>query len=259
LSYVDPLLRTIVLSACLVDREGQILEVSEGWKFAAEANCGGTLRDHGVGDNILRHWLSPDLESTILYRGLKKVLTREAPFFAALVPLLGTDGRRDYTIIVAIPIPDMQDRSAILHLDVTSLGSWVPMTSVSRDIVEQLREALADTVHRSIRHEFSLRENAGFERSQHSSEDLARLRKLSNRQVKLLARLAEGASNAEIARSLGISLAAVKAQTTAIMRKLDFENRTQAALFAAKLRLNHASDENYAIAESGGFESARVK
>lgn len=239
MSYVDSLLQAVKLTACLVDHDGGIIEVSEGWKFAGDEHDGAPQPYDGVGGNVLRQWLSPDLESTILYRGLKKVLSRQAPFFAALVPIRGVDGGRQCVLMAALPVPDMQGLSAILHLDVPSLGSGIATVNVSRDIVEQLREALADVVYRSIRHEFSLRDSVRSEGSQDKSEDLAKLRRLSERQVKLLAHLAEGASNAKIGRSLGISLAAVKAQTTAIMRKMGFENRTQAALFAAKLGLNH--------------------
>jgi DNA-binding NarL/FixJ family response regulator len=123
------------------------------------------------------------------------------------------------------------------------LGMGISTPLLSQDIVEQMRESLTDVVHRSIRHEFLLRDDFRSDKSRNNSEDLAKLRRLSARQTTLLAQLAEGASNAEIAQSLGMSLAAVKAQTTAIMRKLGFENRTQTALFAAKLGLNQGSGE----------------
>jgi DNA-binding CsgD family transcriptional regulator len=239
---VDSLLRSVTLTACLVDHDGQILEVSEASKSVVAAN-NSLLPDHEVGSNILRHWLSPDLESTILYRGLKKVLSREAPFFAALVPLRGADGGRQCMMMAALPVPNAQGRSAIFHLDMSPLGMGISTPLLSRDIVEQMREALTDVVHRSIRHEFLLLDDFRSDKSRNNSEDLAKLRRLSARQMTLLSRLAEGASNAEIAQSLGMSLAAVKAQTTAIMRKLGFENRTQTALFAAKLGLNHGSSE----------------
>lgn len=174
----------------------------------------------------------------VLYRGLKKVLAREAPFFAALVHIQGADGRRKCIMMAALPVPDVQGRSAIFHFDVSSLSQGISTPNVSWDIIEQMREALAEVVHRSISHEFSLRDNARSGTAQQNPADLAKLRRLSDRQLKVLALLAEGASNAEMARSLGVSLAVVKAQTTAIMRKLGFENRTQTALFAANIKSN---------------------
>ena len=48
----------------------------------------------------------------------------------------------------------------------------------------------------------------------------------------------EGQLNKQIAHSLGMSEATVKAHMTAIMRKLDVRNRTQAALVARSLGLD---------------------
>jgi DNA-binding NarL/FixJ family response regulator len=48
----------------------------------------------------------------------------------------------------------------------------------------------------------------------------------------------EGQLNKQIAHSLGIAEATVKAHMTAIMRKLDVKNRTQAALVARSLGLD---------------------
>ena len=58
---------------------------------------------------------------------------------------------------------------------------------------------------------------------------------LSRREGQVLALLAEGAANKEIARRLDISERTVKAHVTAIMHKLGVSNRTQAVLAANRL------------------------
>jgi DNA-binding NarL/FixJ family response regulator len=61
---------------------------------------------------------------------------------------------------------------------------------------------------------------------------------LTPTQLKVLLAVLEGQLNKQIAHSLGMSEATVKAHMTAIMRKLDVSNRTQAALVARSLGLD---------------------
>ena len=61
---------------------------------------------------------------------------------------------------------------------------------------------------------------------------------LTPTQLKVLLAVLDGQLNKQIAHSLGISEATVKAHMTAIMRKLDVSNRTQAALVARSLGLD---------------------
>lgn len=61
---------------------------------------------------------------------------------------------------------------------------------------------------------------------------------LTAMQLKVLLAVLEGQLNKQIAHGLGISEATVKAHMTAIMRKLDVSNRTQAALVARSLGLD---------------------
>jgi two-component system nitrate/nitrite response regulator NarL len=56
---------------------------------------------------------------------------------------------------------------------------------------------------------------------------------LSPRERQILAEIARGASNKEIARTLGIAEATVKIHVQHILRKLDLSSRVQAAVFAA--------------------------
>lgn len=63
------------------------------------------------------------------------------------------------------------------------------------------------------------------------------LASLTPMQIKVLTRVLGGLLNKQIAYELGISEATVKAHMTAILRKLDVNNRTQAALAARALGL----------------------
>lgn len=64
-----------------------------------------------------------------------------------------------------------------------------------------------------------------------------RVRGLTPTQLKVLLQVLEGRLNKQIAWELGMSEATVKAHMTAIMRKLDVQNRTQAVLAARALGL----------------------
>lgn len=64
---------------------------------------------------------------------------------------------------------------------------------------------------------------------------------LTPTQLKVLLAVLAGKLNKQIAWDLGMSEATVKAHMTAIMRKLDVQNRTQAALAARSLGLDFAS------------------
>lgn len=61
---------------------------------------------------------------------------------------------------------------------------------------------------------------------------------LTPTQLKVLLAVLDGKLNKQIAHALGMSEATVKAHMTAIMRKLDVSNRTQAALVARSLGLD---------------------
>ena len=58
--------------------------------------------------------------------------------------------------------------------------------------------------------------------------------KLSQIEYKILALLGKGKTNNEIAEILNINLNVVKNSVTSILRKLQFHNRSEAAIFAAK-------------------------
>jgi two-component system, NarL family, response regulator DegU len=60
---------------------------------------------------------------------------------------------------------------------------------------------------------------------------------LTSREVEVLAQIAQGMQNKEVARSLVISEATVENHLTSIYRKLNVNNRTQASLYALRAGL----------------------
>lgn len=68
-----------------------------------------------------------------------------------------------------------------------------------------------------------------------NAEEIKRV--LTPRQRDVLAMLRQGKSNKEIARDLNLAEITVKLHVTAILRALDVENRTQAAILAGRMGL----------------------
>lgn len=233
MSSVNALVANAKLAACLVDVRGLVVEISEGWRSESQAY---QVELPDVGANYLVYCLTL-VSSSVLYRGVRQVLRRDSALFVAPVTNALINGQNGFFIMIALTPPSPGDHTLILHLDLP------PALATSLETVEDadayLEKAVVDVIRRSIREEFSSREYilSGTARVEDSA-DAVKLSRLSDRQIRLLGQLADGASNADIARALGMSLPAVKAQTVTLMRKLDLQNRTQMAVFAAKLGLD---------------------
>ncbi|MBH1939192.1 response regulator transcription factor [Streptomyces sp. AV19] len=71
-----------------------------------------------------------------------------------------------------------------------------------------------------------------------TADEQARLATLSRRELDVLGLLAEGLSNADIARVMSMAPATIKTYVSRILRKLRLENRTQAAILAYEADLS---------------------
>ena len=71
--------------------------------------------------------------------------------------------------------------------------------------------------------------------SHHLPVDERNLDSLTERERTILSMLAEGRKNQEIADDLGISIATVRVHIHSIFKKLDFRDRTMAALFMQQI------------------------
>jgi len=78
--------------------------------------------------------------------------------------------------------------------------------------------------------------------AQEAAEAAAKIAQLTPAQMRVLHGLAAGRLNKQIAYDMGISEATVKAHVTAIFRKLDVINRTQAVLVAQALVVDPPAD-----------------
>ncbi|MBU2869549.1 response regulator transcription factor [Colwellia sp. E2M01] len=77
--------------------------------------------------------------------------------------------------------------------------------------------------------------------SEHNIDDIAeRVASLTQQQYRILMMFAQGMLNKQIAYDLNVSEATIKAHATAIFRKLDVRNRTQAVIAIAQLDLSEA-------------------
>ena len=86
------------------------------------------------------------------------------------------------------------------------------------------------------------------DRSDEPAPVLADVAGLTERELEVLALVAEGYSNAELARRLWVAPQTVKFHLSNIYRKLGVSNRTQAGLWARQARLKVPDDESVAQA-----------
>ena len=88
-----------------------------------------------------------------------------------------------------------------------------------------------------------IEERTGYSPQDRNQEE--NMQPLSTREMEVLNSVTRGLSNKEIALELGISHQTVKNHVTAILRKLDVEDRTQAAVYALRhgwVRLHDQKD-----------------
>ncbi|GAA0817873.1 response regulator transcription factor [Colwellia sp. D2M02] len=86
-----------------------------------------------------------------------------------------------------------------------------------------------------------------FEQSQNNNTDIdiaERVASLTQQQYRILMMFAQGMLNKQIAYDLNVSEATIKAHATAIFRKLDVRNRTQAVIAIGQLDLSEAGFES---------------
>ena len=120
-------------------------------------------------------------------------------------------------------------RRALAH----GASAYVPKSTAGEDIVAAIRAVLDGDVwlpHALLGGSDELRPD--------EAAAAARIATLTPQQFRVMAMIAEGLLNKQIAWELGVSEATVKAHMTAIMRKLGVNNRTQVALAARELAVD---------------------
>ena len=125
-----------------------------------------------------------------------------------------------------------QRRDVIRAIELGAMG-YIPKAATAEEIVLGLRQVLDGNIYvpRSL---LSQGEAARPATSPSAAADNRRLvEALTQRQKEVFELLAQGKSNPEIARELGVSAHTVRIHISAILRALGVSNRTQAAVLAA--------------------------
>jgi len=125
-------------------------------------------------------------------------------------------------------------RDAVQTINLGAMG-YIPKTSHGEEIVKMLKVVLDGGL--CLPRNMSLTAPSSAPRPAIEYERLATnelLSGLTKRQLQVLALLAQGKSNVEIAEDLGVSDKTIRFYISAILKTLKVRNRTQAALIAAK-------------------------
>lgn len=135
------------------------------------------------------------------------------------------DACPDALIVVVSMI---EDRKTILHAIDLGASGYIPKTMSRDDMIKALHAVLEGEVYlpRTL---LAIEEGAV-----PRSAPAASLAVLTHRQQEVLALVAQGKTNAQIAQALGMTDATVRLHVSGILKRLGLTNRTQAALYAAK-------------------------
>jgi DNA-binding NarL/FixJ family response regulator len=163
-------------------------------------------------------------------------------------------------VLLDLRMPDCQGFSGLMHL--RSSHPALPVVVISaaedHDVVQRSVEfgaagfipksaslpQIGEAIHAVMRGEIWLPEGA---KSAPAPACNAKLSALTPQQLRVLQMLQEGLLNKQIAFELAISEATVKAHVSAILRKLDVNNRTQAVIAAGEMALDDSRSSTQII------------
>ena len=196
--------------------------------------------DHPLFRDALRLAIGPRLDATI----------DEADSLAAARTRL--TGETDL-VLLDLNLPDVQGLSGLASLRAEQPDVAVAIISASEEpalvrrclrmgatgYITKSRPAaeIGDAIQAILDGHVWTPPDISLEGGEDSEEEdvLARLATLTPQQVRVLTMLGEGLLNKQIAFSLGVSEATVKAHVSAILQKLGVDSRTQAVIAASKV------------------------
>src|SRR6059058_3246535 len=211
-------MRILIVDDHALVRRGMTYVVKEGFPDADVIEAEGTtaallvMRDGEKVDLALVDVRMPDLDGLELLRSIKlewpdvPVIMLSTYENAPYVKRALADGAAGYLLKDATP----EDLSQAINVALSGSGN-VLSPRVIQNLFEDQESSMGGNGHR--RNEYSL----------------------TQREHDILALLAEGRSNREIAQRLYLSEKTVKAHLAAIFRKLGVTNRTQAAMMAVQM------------------------
>lgn len=137
--------------------------------------------------------------------------------------------RAPHAVLIVVSMIDDR-REAIRSIEAGALG-YLPKKSSREEMAKAVKMVLSGDVYlpRELLDQSSF-SGGMMSRSTTTGVPDPRLSKLTKRQRDVLQLLGEGQSNAQIARTLGISEYTVRLHVSAVLKKLEVRNRTQAAL-----------------------------
>ena len=136
--------------------------------------------------------------------------------------------RAQYPATPVCVVSASEDAATIRNAVAIGASGFVPKSASTDDIRAAIETILAggQWVPRDI--DLSLENDP-------NADLISRLRSLTPQQVRVLMMLSEGLLNKQIAYELGVSEATIKAHVSAILQKLQVENRTKAVLAAGRI------------------------
>lgn len=166
--------------------------------------------------------------------GLFELLEKEEPDLLLLdLKMPGANGmsgliqlRCDYPHLPIVVISASEEPAVIAQVKQHGAFGFIPKSSDMRALVNALHQVLEGNM-------FFPEAAADF--SSEKSRLAEKIASLTPQQHKVLGMLSDGLLNKQIAYELNVSEATIKAHMTAIFRKLDVKNRTQAVILIQQL------------------------
>jgi DNA-binding NarL/FixJ family response regulator len=230
----QPDLRELPANVAVLDSGGVIVDVNENWKAFARTNDLG-VPDFGLGMNYLAVCGAGAGAAAMEFGDqLRGLLAGEIDLVSLVYSCNAPSGVRWFSLI-ALPLTDQ--RVSVMHVELSSIVRR-PLTASIKSSAERIAKAVGDSVDKSLRLEFARigAETPSTVDGPSEPGDLLELRaRLTRRQQEILLRLSKGETNAEIAQALFRSPHTIKLHVSAILKSLQLQNRTQAALLASRI------------------------
>jgi len=141
--------------------------------------------------------------------------------------------RNHFPQIPVVIVSAHEDHDTISKAMEYGAAGFVPKSTPVDDIYSAIVAVLSGNIWLPASFEQQLGNN-------NNSEIAERVASLTQQQYRILMMFAQGMLNKQIAYDLNVSEATIKAHATAIFRKLDVRNRTQAVIAIAQLDLSEA-------------------
>jgi DNA-binding NarL/FixJ family response regulator len=205
-----PMFRNALRQALNLDSSGcQIIEVESSDSLRIQ------LRDHHDADLLILDLNMPGVEG-----------------FSALAYV-----QKKYPNLPVIMISANDKPETIMHAK-----HFGALGFVSKSVgIDEIRLALQTVIQGETYYPYQLNEQHHLSQDHTLIETTRQVAELTPQQHKVLSMIKQGLLNKQIAYDLNISEATVKAHVTAIMRKLEVNNRTQAVMKVANIEM----DERY--------------